>query len=376
MVRVRASLSPLRAVLRPGVSRLREAQLRFAFRRRPPEVPAGVPACYFCDTERPVHGVLSGGAVKLLPLARRYPGTRDRFNVLYLVNSVQRPHLPVWAVLAAGAGAAVVLNQNGVAYPAWAGSAYRRINEYNARLLQAATAVVYQSEFSRRSCRLWVGETEAPSVVLHNPVDVAYFRPREEPLPARPLVILAAGSHEEPYRVEAAVAAVAALRRGGLDCRLHLAGRVPWDTSAGRAVARLAAVHGLGSYLVRSDAYQRADAPALFQGAHLLLHLKDKDPCPTVVLEAMASGLPVVGLASGGMPELVPPAAGRLLPATEDWDELYSPAPEAVAETVAAVADALGPMAAAARGHAELAFAETRWLAAHDRLLEEALGRR
>ena len=373
---MRAGLSPLRAMLRPGLSRLREARLRFAFRRHPPEIPAGAPACYFCDTERPVHGVVSGGAVKLLPLARRYPGTRDRFNVLYLVSSVQRPHVPVWAVFAAGAGAAVVLNQNGVAYPAWAGPAYRRINEYNARLLRAATAVVYQSEFSRRSCRLWVGETEAPSVVLHNPVDVARFRPRELPLPARPLVVLVTGSHEESYRVEAAVAAVAALRRGGLDCRLHLAGRVPWDTPKGRAVARLAAAHDLGPHLVRTGAYQRADAPALFQGAHLLLHLKDKDPCPTVVLEALASGLPVVGLASGGMPELVPPAAGLLLPVPDGWDGLYTPAPGAVAEAVAAVADALEPMAAAARSHAELAFAETRWLAAHDRLLEQALARR
>jgi glycosyltransferase involved in cell wall biosynthesis len=42
-----------------------------------------------------------------------------------------------------------------------------------------------------------------------------------------------------------------------------------------------------------------------------------RDPCPNVVIEAMAHGLPVVGVASGGLPDIVG-EAGMLLPERGD----------------------------------------------------------
>ena len=59
--------------------------------------------------------------------------------------------------------------------------------------------------------------------------------------------------------------------------------------------------------------------------ADLLLHTKYNDPCPTVVLEAMASGLPVVYSASGGVPELVGEEAGVGIPAPFDWEHDHPP---------------------------------------------------
>ena len=52
---------------------------------------------------------------------------------------------------------------------------------------------------------------------------------------------------------------------------------------------------------------------------------------PTVVLEALASGLPVVYSASGGTPELVGDDAGVGVPAPLDWEQDHPPAPEALA---------------------------------------------
>ncbi len=68
--------------------------------------------------------------------------------------------------------------------------------------------------------------------------------------------------------------------------------------------------------------------------AHVLLHTKVKDPCPTLVIEAMACGLPVVHPASGGTVELVGDEAGIGVPHPDTWEQDIPPAPEELAEAV------------------------------------------
>jgi glycosyltransferase involved in cell wall biosynthesis len=49
----------------------------------------------------------------------------------------------------------------------------------------------------------------------------------------------------------------------------------------------------------------RADLAATMRACDVFLHLAQNDPCPNVVLEALASGLPILYSDSGGTPELV-----------------------------------------------------------------------
>jgi glycosyltransferase involved in cell wall biosynthesis len=118
------------------------------------------------------------------------------------------------------------------------------------------------------------------------------------------------------------------------------------------------------------ERFSQEDAAALYQGHDLLVHPKYLDPCPTVVIEAMACGLPVVGSASGGMPEMVPDTCGVLVPAPLDWDRRHTPTAEELCNAVMAILPDLSSMSLAARKHAEAKFSVEQWVEDHRRIFQ------
>jgi glycosyltransferase involved in cell wall biosynthesis len=108
----------------------------------------------------------------------------------------------------------------------------------------------------------------------------------------------------------------------------------------------------------------------LYRRGDVLLHTKYNDPCPTVVLEAMASGLPVAYSESGGTPELVGDA-GVGVPAPLDWEHDHPPDPEALAAAVLRVAAQLDEYSAAARARAVERFDLQPWIERHRALFAD-----
>ena len=58
------------------------------------------------------------------------------------------------------------------------------------------------------------------------------------------------------------------------------------------------------------ETYSQKDAPKIYQLADAYITMTYQDNCPTAVLEAMASGLPILYSNSGGIPELVDKESG------------------------------------------------------------------
>ncbi len=302
--------------------------------------------------------IVHGGKVKLLALRERFGESWKRFNIAYFVSS-GLPFAPaVWLRLYKLFGVKTVWNQNGLAYPAWAKGKAGAINDL-LKPIHLADYVIYQTEFTKRCTEKFLGFYTGPYLVLINPVDTKKFQPREVPLPTEPFVIIMSGHHfESQERMRVSLESVRALRKKGLEVKLIIIGNT-------QEVPSEDWIEVLGKFT-------QEEAPALYQRGHILLHLKNLDPCPTIVLEALSCGLPVVGLANGGMPELVDDKSGILMPATEDFDHFTYPNPDEVAEAILKVKNGLEALSAGARKRA-LKFDKTLWLNKHEEIFANLL---
>lgn len=320
--------------------------------------------------------VVYGGMVKFQELNAMLPNAPRDFNVLYLGSTALPLDARALISLARRRGAAFVWNQNGVCYPAWFGPGCERLNRPRARLLHDADHVVYQSAFCKVAADRWYGGEATRWEVLHNPVDVDRFTPLVQPADRSPTLLLG-GNQYQRYRIDTALRTLAEVRRSLPDARLLVAGEIAWH--ADRAYARretdaLVRTLGIEDGVEMIGPYARQDAPAVMRSADVLLHTKVNDPCPTVVLEAMACGLPVVYSATGGTPELVGEDAGIGIPAELDWEHDHPPAPSELAAAAVDLLTRARELRDTARARSEN-FGLTRWVERHRALFEELTSR-
>lgn len=312
--------------------------------------------------------ISSGGLVKTQDLQRLFPNNCNTPNLLYLISSVLPPYAPRMAYLARKAGAKVVLNQNGVAYPAWHGKGWETTNRFMLEVLQNTDYVFYQSSFCKLGADHYLQRRDDNCEVLYNPVDTNFFHPSSKILPLDPVRLLLAGSHHHFYRVKSAVDTLHSLRQSGINVYLEIAGRYCWNTdgeSAKKELLQYINSRSLSDHILLSGAYTQEEGRFIFQRSHILLHTKYNDPCPRLVVEGMASGLPIVYSASGGTTELVGENAGIGIPAPHDWEIDHPPSAELLAEGVKTILHSYERYTVAARNQALERFDVKPWLARH-----------
>jgi len=306
---------------------------------------------------------VAGGTAKFQRLAARFPNHPVGFSLLYLGSTWLPRDLGPLLWHARRRAVPLLVNQNGVGYPGWAGEGTEAFNRPLRRILAEASHVLYQSDFCRRAADQWVGRPAGTWEVLSNAVDVDHFTPADTPPEGGPVMLLG-GDQYQAYRLELGLETLAAVLPTNPDARLLVTGRLvaPIEPLVDR-LGLHGRVHALGRY-------SQTEAPGIFRRAHLLLHTKVNDPCPSLVVEAMASGLPVVYSRSGGVPELVADEAGIGVPPPDGFERDEPPAADALADAVSRVLADHARYASAARRRAVERFALEPWLDRHAELFE------
>lgn len=319
-------------------------------------------------------GDLGGTLVKVRLLQSRFPEHLIGYSLLYMLsNAIYLPEFAVDRLRAAGVP--LVLNQNGVFYPGWYPVGWERENARMAKVHGAADYVFYQSEFCRVCAEKYLGPRKGASEILFNGVDTTRFLPTSFGRKPGSFVFLASGKFgsSTAYRLHSSIAGLAAAREGGLDVRLVIAGPIERAVAV-RVHAQVSSL-GLDRFVDFKGPYNGAEAPSVYQAADAYIMTKHNDPCPNAVLEAMASGLPVLYSASGGVPEQVGSDAGVGLPVPATFEEDVFPSPQAIAEGMAHVIKERERMAAAARARAVERFDLSFWFARHEAVFRSLVDR-
>lgn len=205
-----------------------------------------------------------------------------------------------------------------------------------------ATFAVAISSFGRSQLSRWVPPEVWPRLhVIHCGIDPARLG-APAPLPPGPR-LLAIGRFAEqkglPLLIEAM--AIAAPRLPGL--HLTLVGDGPLRPQITAAIAH----HGLGARIHLAGWQDEAGVSAALDAATALILPSFAEGLPVVLMEAMAKGRPVIATAIAGIPELVTPDCGWLVPAGD-----ATALAEAIQTLAATPSETLTQMGQAARARA------------------------
>jgi glycosyltransferase involved in cell wall biosynthesis len=340
---------------------------------------SGISVCYLTSQfpARPAlrTEIAHGGAVKLTFLAEHFPHSYPRASLLYTVSSVG--HVAKAAIVrrAKQNELKIILNQNGVAYPAWYGQGWEEPNGKMKEIYALADFIVYQSEFCRLGALKFLGISESPCQIIYNPVDTNLYQPMKKSTGHRGPVLLLGGNQYEQYRFETALRVFKHTLALLPDASLIITGKL-WGenqlismNTANRILREL----DLKDHVEFTGTYSQEAAPGIFQRADILVHTKYNDPSPNLIPEALASGLPVIYSASGGVPELVGSDAGIGIEVEQSWDKINQPDPKLMAEAILKVWENKFSFSEAARQRAVEQFSLEKFIQTHRELFARIL---
>lgn len=227
-----------------------------------------------------------------------------------------------------------------------------------------ATHIIYQSYFVQQWWNKKGWKTNADCTVIKNGVNIDKFKPAETQNNTRSLLAVEGNLDYSPYSIKLLNL-----------IQEHLIGQSKFDS--------LVLYGGFQSKQNREKLNKeinykgivsRAKLPSVYQNA-IYLSLDVNAACPNTVIEAMASGLPVIGFDTGALGELVPQEAGEIVPYGSDPWELGFPNAENLFNAALKVRGNWENYSQAARKHAEDNFDIEKIVNKYVEIIESELNR-
>lgn len=166
---------------------------------------------------------------------------------------------------------------------------YDDADKRQARVNLLADLTIFQSRYSKYSSREKYKVIAQDGPIIYNPVDVQMFCPDGPRLPLAGEIRVCNASFST--NVKKGTWQIGDLARANPGVDFILCGRYP-------ELPDLPNIHLLGHL-------NHEELSAAMRSCHVFLFPSENEACPNTVLEALASGLPVLYKDSGGTPELV-----------------------------------------------------------------------
>ncbi|EHR71981.1 glycosyltransferase [Burkholderiales bacterium JOSHI_001] len=233
---------------------------------------------------------------RLLPYLWQLWRAAGRNDVLHvLANSGWAWHLfasPAVTV-ARWRGRAVIVNYRGGLADSFLAKAPRHVvRQLQSAQLRVTPSVFLQRVFARHGL---------DAQVVPNIIDLARFIPRGPAAFGQSPHLVVTRNLEPIYDIPTALRAFALIRERFPAARLTVAGSGPEL----QALRELAAQLGVADAVAFPGRIDNARIPDLYASADCMLNPTTADNMPISILEALASGVPVVSTDAGGIPDLV-----------------------------------------------------------------------
>ena len=315
-------------------------------------------------------GNIGGPLVKIKKLKKYFPEYKFRFNLVYTTSSnsfltkssikyLKKKNYPI------------ILNQNGVFYPAWFGENYKQKNQLNQYLYHKADYVFWQSRFSKNASEKYLGERLGSGEILYNAIDTEIFKPSRRTKTNFSFLITGNISKNNNYRIISVLEALMEVLKYDSKVCLIIAGNIIDKTFFVSESQRLGIIENV-NFL---DKFKQENAPEIYQMADAYITMSYQDNCPSAVLEAMSCGLPILYSASGGVPELVDEFSGIGLKVASSWQNIQIPDRKAISEGMIKIIENRKNMSISSRMRAVEKFDIKYWHKRHKYIFDYFLGK-